>query len=227
LHHLVIEGWSHRSSPLHARDARAKLGVLLVLLIAISTTSSQLSFYGYALLLAVAIGIARLPLFGLLERAVLLLPFIATFTLITWWSGQPVRALAVFEKSLLSGIAALILVATTPITDLLHGLESLAVPRPLVLVIQFLYRYLFVLSEQAQHMRMAARARGSRFHSAGSAVAVLFARSWERADGIYQAMLARGFAGRFYTVSATHFHVADAAFFCAVSAAVIAIRIAL
>lgn len=227
MHHLVVESWSRRSSPLHARDARAKIGVLLVLLVAISTSSSETCSYACAALLAIAIGIARLPLLRLLERAAVLLPFIATFTLITWWSGQPARALAVFEKSLLSGIAALVLIATTPVNDLLHGLESLAVPRPLILVIQFLYRYLFVLSEQAQHMRMAARARGSRFHSAASAIGVLFARSWERADGIYLAMLARGFNGRFQTISASRFRLADMAFLCVTAAVILAIRIAL
>ena len=227
MHHLVIEGWSRRSSPLHARDARVKLVALLVFLVAVSTTSSQSAFYGYSVLLAAAVGIARLPVGALLKRAALLLPFVATFALITWWSGQPERALMLFEKSFLSGMGALVVVATTPMNDLLGGLESLMVPRPLILVVQFLYRYLFVISEQAQHMRMAARARGSRFQSARGAVGVLFTRSWERADGIYQAMLARGFTGRISTLSPSSFGFADAAFLCAVTAAVIGLRLAL
>jgi cobalt/nickel transport system permease protein len=228
LHHLVLESWSRRSSPLHARDARAKIVAALVFLLAVSTTpvSSQAAFYAYAAVLAAAIGLAQLPP-AILTRALTFLPFIATFTLITWWSGQTARALAIFEKSLLSGLAALILVATTPINDLLRGLESLAVPRPFILVTQFLYRYLFVISEQAQHMRMAARARGSRFHSAAGAVAVLFARSWERADGIYRAMLARGFGGRFAALRPSRFGWADTAFLAVTAIVVIAIRITL
>ena len=229
MHHLVLESWSRKSSPLHARDARAKLVALLVFLIAVSTTrpGAFSAFYGYAALLAVAIGIAQLPMGALVRRALVFVPFIATFTLITWLSGQPERAIAIFEKSLLSGMAALILVATTPINDLLRGLESLAVPRPLILVTQFLYRYLFVISEQAQHMRMAARARGSRFHSAAGAVSVLFARSWERADGIYQAMLARGFSGKFSTIAPARFGIGDAIFLLAAGCASVAIRLAL
>lgn len=229
MHHLVVEGWSRGSSPLHARDARAKLGALLALLIAISTTpvSSQRMSYAYAFLIAAAAGIGRLPLIALLRRAMLLLPFVATFALITWWSGDPQRAFALFEKSFLSGLAALILIATTPMNQLLRGLESLAVPRALILVIQFLYRYLFVISEQAQHMRMAARARGSGFRSAAGALGVLFARSWERADAIYRAMLARGFTGRFATLAPSRFGFTDAAFLGAVTAALIGIRLAL
>src|SRR5262249_49560280 len=151
----------------------------------------------------------KLPFYSVLRRAALVLPFSASFALITWWSGDALRALALAEKSFLSGLAALLLVATTPLTELLPALEKIGVPRPLVLVIQFLYRYLFVLSEQAQHMRLAALCRKGTgkqgFHAAAGALGVLFARSSERADGIYRAMLSRGFTGRFSPISKIHF----------------------
>src|ERR1035438_10054495 len=206
LHHVVLERWSRGSSPLHARDARAKLAALLIFLIAVSTTEprSQAAFAGYALLLAAALLASRLPAAGLLGRAALVLPFSATFALITWGSGYPMKALSLAEKSFLSGLAVLLTMATTPLVQLMSALDSARVPGPLLLVIQFLYRYLFVISEQAQHMRLAAQCRRgfgrrntARFHAAAGAVGVLFARSWERADGIYRAMLARGFSGHF------------------------------
>jgi len=227
VHHLVLESWSRASSPIHARDPRAKIVVLLAFLISVSTASSLAAFAGYAALLIAAIAIARLPAGPVLLRVLVILPFVATFSLLTWLSGQPQRALAIFEKSFLSALAALILVATTPINDLLRGLESLAVPRPLILVIQFLYRYLFVVTEQAQHMMMAARSRGSRFHSAAGAIGVLFLRSWERADGVYRAMLARGFSGRFVTFASPRFTAADALFVIAVFAVTLTIRFTL
>lgn len=229
MHHVVVERWSRGESPLHARDPRAKLGALIVFLIAVSTTParSQLTFLGYAALLIAAIVIARLPVSALLRRAMLVLPFSATFALITWLAGDPTRALALGEKSFLSGLAALLLVATTPLPDLLRGLESFAVPRPLLLVVQFLYRYLFVISEQAQHMRLAARSRGSSFRASAGSLGVLFARSWERADGIYRAMLARGFDGRFPSFTAPRFRAADAAFLFFAAIASIAIRLAI
>ena len=230
MHHVVVERWSRGRSPLHARDARAKLGALLAFLIAVSTTGprAQFAFAADAALLAIAIAAARLPFRALVRRAALILPFSATFALITWWSGSPERALALAEKSFLSGLAALLLVATTPIPELLRGLETLRVPRVLILVIQFLYRYLFVISEQAQHMRLAAASRrGFKFAAAAGALGVLFARSWDRADGIYRAMLARGFSGRFPALSHPHWHAADAVFFLASIAASFAIRVAL
>jgi cobalt/nickel transport system permease protein len=103
--------------------------------------------------------------------------------------------------------------------ELLGGLESLGAPRFLVMVVQFLYRYLFVISEQAQHMRLAAASRGSarssqgwrnRLRAASGAISVLFARSYSRAEGIHQAMLARGFQGHLRTLSPARFGWRDA-----------------
>jgi cobalt/nickel transport system permease protein len=244
MHHVVIERWSRQSSPLHRRDARGKLGVLLAFLVAVSTTPppAQMVFAGYGVMLLAAALASRLPLRGMLARAALVLPFSATFALLTWWAGDPVRALSLAEKSFLSGLAALMLIATTPIPRLLAALDSLRVPRTLVLVIQFLYRYLFVISEQAQHMRLAALSRRgiqrgphrgrrpgmiSAFQAAAGAVGVLFARSWERAGGIYSAMLARGFRGHFTLAEPERFHAADALFLCAAVAMCVSIRLAL
>lgn len=235
MHHVVVERWSRGSSVLHALDARAKLGALLAFLIAISTTPrSQAAFAAYAALLFCAMIASRLPLSALLRRSLLVLPFAATFALVTWWSGDGLRALALAEKSFLSALAALLLIATTPMTQLLRALDSLGVPRPLVLVIQFLYRYLFVISEQAQHMRLASRSRqgaaGARrtgIHAAAGALGVLFARSWKRADGVYQAMLSRGFLGRFPVFQPIHFRSRDAAFLAAVIVLSVAIRVSL
>ena len=194
---------------------------------------------GAWLLLAGALFASRLPVAGILGRAALVLPFSATFALITWWSGDAMRALSLAEKSFLSGLAVLITMATTPLVQLIGALDSARVPRPLLLVIQFLYRYLFVISEQAQHMRLAARCRQgtlrrglgrqgkARFHAAAGAVGVLFARSWERADGIYRAMLARGFTGRFPELLPARFGWRDAAFLCACAAVLLAVRLGL
>ena len=233
MHHLVIDRWSRGSSPLHRRDPRAKLAALLVFLIALSTTrpAAQWAFAAYAVLLIVAANRARLPLLGLAGRAALILPFSATFALLTWWSGDALRALALAEKSFLSGVAALLLVGTTPLTGWTAALESWRVPRMLILVIQFVYRYLFVIAEQAQRMRWAAACRGSHkssgFRLAAGLVGVLFARSWQRADGIYHAMLARGFRGRFVPAAPAPFRASDALFFSACLAGCLAIRVLL
>jgi cobalt/nickel transport system permease protein len=138
-------------------------------------------------------------------------------------------------KSYVSAFAVLIVVATTPLPDLLRGLETMGAPRFLLMVAQFLYRYLFVISEEGQHMRKAAASRGasaagslsraSRFKAAAAALAVLFARSYGRAESIHRAMLSRGFPGHFHILRTLQFRRSDAAFLLLASCLPLAARL--
>jgi cobalt/nickel transport system permease protein len=103
------------------------------------------------------------------------------------------------------------------------------------MVAQFLYRYLFVISEEAQHMSKAAAARGAtvgglagngaRFRAAAGALAVLFARSYGRAEDIHRAMLSRSFPGYFRPLIALRFTAIDSAFLIFGGVSLIFIRI--
>jgi len=167
-----------------------------------------------------------------LARSSVVLPFSIVFAIVTWLAGDGVRAGSLVARSYISASTVVLLVATTSLPDLLRALEWFRVPRLLILIAQFLYRYLFVLVEQAQHMRMASRSRSgrgahrqrSRFQAAAGALSVLFARSYERADGIHRAMLARGFSGHFPARTATPVHTGDFVFLATIGAAAVAIR---
>ena len=114
------------------------------------------------LLPGIARGCTALGAFAGLERltrAAVVLPFTLVFAIITILAGDLERAGLLLGKSYLSALAVLALVSTTPLPQLLRGLEMLGVPRFLLMVAQFLYRYLFVISEEAQHMRVAAASR--------------------------------------------------------------------
>jgi len=235
LHHVLLDQWSRQSSPLHARDPRAKIILLGIFLIALATTrpDAGLTLALDAALLFSGILIAGLPAAGLLLRSMAILPFSLTFGLISWAAGDHWRAIGLVEKSYLSTVAVLLTVGTTTLPALMNGLESLGTPRLLVLVAQFLYRYLFVISEQAQHTRVAAACRHGagrkyrrvRFRAAAGALAVLFTRSYSRAEGIHRAMLARGFAGTFRPLKPLRFHGADALFTIALAGVFILVRI--
>ncbi len=234
MHHVHLDQWSRRASPLHRRDPRAKILVLLTFLIVLATTPANraLPLGIYAVLLLSGVLIAGLPVRSLLARALVVLPFSLTFGLISWLAGDSLRALGLIEKSYLSAVAALLVVGTTPLPALLSGLERMGAPRVLTLVAQFLYRYLFVISEQAQHMRLAARCRqgagrqrSARFRAAAGALAVLFARSYQRADGIHRAMLARAFNGHFPLLHSLRFRPSDAIFAGLIAAFLVVVRI--
>lgn len=222
MHHVVLERWSRRESVLHRRDPRAKIVALLIFLIVVATTSHSFPAAGacYLGFMLAVLAAARLPVGSAIARAAVVLPFTVIFALITLLAGDPQRAGMLLGKSYISALAVLTLVSTTPLPQLLRGLEMLGVPGFLLMVAQFLYRYLFVVSEEAQHMRAAAAsrgtlakaARGDRFRAAAGALGVLFARSYARAEAIHRAMIARGFQGQFRLLTVLRFGWADALF---------------
>jgi len=125
-------------------------------------------------------------------------------------SGEGLRQFATIAlKSWVSVQAALLLAFTTPFHDLIDGLRQLRLPRIMVAIISFMYRYLAVLSEEATRMgrarasrsaALAGRGGGSiawRARVSGAMVGSLFLRSYERSERIYAAMQARGFEGEF------------------------------
>lgn len=231
MHHAVLDQWSRGASTLHRRDPRAKFAALLVFLLAINTAHRSLPVLGGALLLLLAATLvwARIPLGGALLRAAVVLPFTLVFAAWCWLAGDPARGLAMLLKTYLSALAVLTVMATTPLPMLLRGIELSGAPRLVLLVAQFLYRYLFVISEEAQHMRKAAASRGggrrARFRAAGGALAVLFARSYARAGEIQRAMAARGFEGRFPTLGQPRFAIGDGLFLALAALAPVVLRV--
>jgi len=223
LHHVALEKWSRGNSGLHRRDPRAKIFVVLVFLVTVATAYRQLPLLGTILFGVLCAGViwARIPVSSALVRAGIVFSFTIPFALISVASGDTARAGALLLKSYLSALAVLLLVGTTPVSVLLRGMEAIGFPRFLLMVAQFVYRYLFVISEEAQHMRTAAWARGAtrtgaarsaRFAAAAGALGALFARSYARADDIHRAMLSRGFTGHFPTFDDLRFRAPDAIF---------------
>lgn len=238
MRHAVLERWARGSSPFHRCDSRAKIVALLVFLIALATANRGLPLFacGLLVLLVAALLWARVPVWGALVRAGVVLPFSAVFAAVSWLAGDPARGASLSMKSYLSALAVLLVISTTPLPVLLRGLGAMGVPHFLLDVGQFLYRYFFVISEEAQCMNQAAAARGAtvrqwtpggqRFRASAGALAVLFARSYARAEDIHRAMLARGYRGRFLLLDAARFRRADVLFTAVASLAPLALRIA-
>ena len=125
-----------------------------------------------------------------------------------------IRFLSVLARSWLSVQMAILLVATTQFPDLIHAFEHLRVPRSLTTVVAFLFRYLFVLTDEAFRLMRAREARSAgiqgtkrggsllwRVKVTGSMAGQLFLRSYERSDRIYQAMTSRGYTGHIRTLN--------------------------
>ncbi len=201
---------------LRRRDARAKLIALLAVLIALSLSRAHLGALLLLLVLPLVCALAaRLPVLNLLRRAALVLPFCAIFAIFAWLDHDRNGAALLVIRACAAGCNAVLFVAVTPISELLRALEQFHAPRFLLTVTQLLYRYLFVLMEDAQQARTAARSRGGfkgsfGFRGAAGALAVLFARSHMRADQINQAMISRGYNGGLPVLHPHPFRIADA-----------------
>ena len=100
-------------------------------------------------------------------------------------------------KSWISVQAALLLAFTTPFHDLVDALRELRLPRIMVAIISFMYRYLGVLGDEAGRMNRARAARSAerpgpgrraggtlrwRASVTGAMVGSLFLRSYERSE---------------------------------------------
>lgn len=120
------------------------------------------------------------------------------------------RFLTITAGSWLSVQVALLLAFTTPFHDLIDALRELRLPRILIAIISFMYRYLAVLGDEASRMVRARDARSGagpagagggsirwRATVTGRMVGSLFLRAYERSERIYAAMQARGFEGEF------------------------------
>lgn len=131
-------------------------------------------------------------------------PFIDTEVAFTV-SGIPVnRGWVSFFSILLRGMlavqAVIILTLSTGFYDMCHAMRKLGCPKILVTQIQFTYRYMMVVTEEALGMDRARKARGFGRKSYplrmwGRMVGQLLVRSYERATRINRAMQARGFTG--------------------------------
>jgi len=214
MHLILLDHWNDLDSPLHRLDPRGKILATgaVVLFLVLSTGGLGWKCAAVVAMLAGMIVLSRVPLGYCLARACLVLPFsglaVAASLAGRWLPGayfsgglSPEAALAAVAKSYVSALAVMLLVATTRLSDLLRGLQMLRVPGTFLLIVQFLCRYLFVLSEEAQHMSCARRSRGGGnwasggWRAAAGSIAVLFVRAYTRAERIHRAMLARGFTG--------------------------------
>ena len=135
-------------------------------------------------------------------------------------SGGWVSFLSIMLKFFLTITSALLLIATTSFPGVCHGLQKLGLPDIFVAQLLFLYRYIFVLVEEAMKTVRARDMRSFGNNGKGmktfvSLVGTLFLRTIERAERIYLAMLSRGFTGPLHTAKQQGFSGSDAAFLLA------------
>ena len=235
--HSFIDQYSELDSFIHRLDPRTKLITTLVFIVfaVLTPVRSWQAFIVYFCLIATCLLISRLPPLFVLRRSLVIFPFVlvvgifipffkpgevaGSYNIWLWQVSVTYDGLFVLAnltiKAWLCILSLILLSGTTKFTDLLKGLEQLRIPRVIILILSFMYRYTFLLADEAMRMQQARETRNfgsSRFRqlkTLGSLIGTLFIRSYERAERVYAAMLARGFAGEVHTLRQLNFKKVD------------------
>lgn len=132
-------------------------------------------------------------------------------------SGGWVSYASIILRFLLTASAALVLVGTTGLNGVAMAIQRLGAPRVFATQLLFLYRYIFVLADEALRMWRARSLRsfgrrGLGLSVYGQILGHLLLRTYARAQRVYQAMTCRGFDGTVRVVGRLHLRAADVAF---------------
>ncbi|MEA3351483.1 MAG: cobalt ECF transporter T component CbiQ [Chloroflexota bacterium] len=234
--YITFEHYQNQESLIHHLDPRVKVVVTVLFVIsnALLPDGAWAAFALSWLMLLGCIFLARLNLVFIIKRSLVVLPFtLAAATAIFTFPGQSVfcaqigswhltatdaglvRFFSILIRSWVSVQMAIVLTASTPFPDLIHALRHLRVPSILVAIISFMYRYIFVLSDEAMRLIRAREARSARLRGgsknggtikwrakvAGNMAGQLFLRSYERSERVYNAMLSRGYRRVLLTIN--------------------------
>jgi cobalt/nickel transport system permease protein len=200
---------------LDARDPRAKIVSTLVLILAVVLVPrgdwGRLLLAAPAIVATAGLGSARPS--RVLGRAALVLPFAVLSSVFL-----PLALAAdLVVRAVLSGIALASLSLATEPVDLIRGFSSLGMPRALVLTMAFTIRYLGLLRAEMARLQLARQLKtfewrpGLALRAMGHSAGTLFLRTFERAERVHAAMVARGFAGTFPSLAQPRLGTADLA----------------
>jgi cobalt/nickel transport system permease protein len=233
-------------SALHRLDPRAKVLVTLVFIVSVVSfgryeLSALIPFFIFP---AVLVGIGDLPAGYLARKIALLCPFalaVGVFNPVfdravlvqlgpLGISGGWISCASIVVRAALTVAAALVLVAVTGFPAICRAMERLGMPNAFAVQLIFLYRYIFVLTEEGGRASRARELRsfgnkGQGMGSYGSLLGTLLLRTWLRAERVHMAMLARGFTGSFQTRQEFSFGRAELCYLLGWSALFLALRL--
>ena len=221
----AVDRFTDRDSPFHRWDPRIKIAAAIIYWFCVASLT-QASLIGVALVISLAAVVAaRVPLHAALRRIAALAGFLGMFLVVMplTVAAKPgdlivmldpfsflhfnLRGflLAVKIGGKASAIALMMdpVFGTSPFAATMEGLAGIGIPRKVCEMLMLVHRYIFVFQTEAKRMITGMRVRGfspgtnlETLASTGNFLGMLFIRSFERTEGVYEAMLARGYQGR-------------------------------
>jgi cobalt/nickel transport system permease protein len=220
-------------TPIHRIDPRAKVLTTMVFLVCVVSFGKYevLAMLPFAIFPIALASSGNLPLGYLARKLLFVAPFavaVGVFnplldrTVIVQLgelgiSGGWVSLASILLRFALTTSAALVLIGTTSFNGVCMALERLGAPDVFATQLLFLYRYIFVLGEEALSMTRARAlrsfgGRGMGMRVFASMLGHLLLRTYDRAHRVYLCMLSRGFDGQIRTARRLHLGGRDAVF---------------
>jgi len=210
-HAHAVDPSAPLDGPIERLAPQAKIVGTVAFVVAVVATPAH-AVWPYVLQLAIVGAVAvvaLLPWRTVARRLVFEVPFVLLAVALVVFGGEPrleVGPVSVSEpglwsawtmlaRSTLGVLAASVLAATTTADELLAGLARLRLPHVITQISAFAVRYLVVLRDELERVRLAQALRSggrrARPRDVAAAGAVLFVRSFERGERVHLAMTAR------------------------------------
>jgi cobalt/nickel transport system permease protein len=232
-----LEG-SAGNSPLHRWDVRCKIVTILVYSFMITAIQQMTTAFVAIGLSCLVLVVARVSLVKVLMRLLAIVGFITMFLLVMpftvplkagdtvivfgglEWLHFSMRGFYLAGTIAAKAVAITLLMepllATAPLPTTLQGLSRLGVPEMAGQMVLLSYRYLNVFRHEARRMSTGMQVRGFRkrtglatVQAVANFLGMLFVRSFERTERVFDAMRARGYKGRFPQQAELHLRTVD------------------
>jgi len=243
---MHLEEFAKGESLLHRLDPRGKLLLFLIFSFFCILSNSLIVIFLYFTFSVFLITLARPSLKALLKRLLL----INFFTLLIWLSlllgdlfsayisSQSLHisretlqlALRITFKSNALFLATIALIATSSLQALAHALIHFKISSKLVMTFFLSYRYLSLLHEEYDKLKLGLKAKGFRPKTSiftywiyANLFGMLILKTLNKSEELYRAMLARGYRENFPLLHHFHFHLRDYLFLIAGSSIILLI----
>ncbi|MDX9979807.1 MAG: cobalt ECF transporter T component CbiQ [Lentisphaeria bacterium] len=221
------------TSPIHRLDPRAKLIVTALFLLTVVSYRKYdvVELTPLFLYPAVLLALGRIPARMIARYLLLACPFAILVGVFNPLVDRQVVAhlgpyavtggwlsfVSILIRFVLTASAVLLLLASTGYVAVCAALGRLGAPRLLTMQFLMLYRFIFILADEASRMVRAHSLRspddsGTPLRVWGSLAGNLLLRAYDRGIRVHTAMLARGFDGTLHPLHASRWSAADTLF---------------
>lgn len=215
-----------KQSFLHAWDPRLKIATLFTFCFVVASLDALGTCLAALLISISAVLYSHTPWIRVRKRLVAISGFLAMFLVIMPFTSPMVEDETILLFPFLSalpfhmyGLLTAVLIClkacsvallmepmfgTSSLTVSLQALQQLGVPAPIIQMILLTHRFIYLFQQEANRMHRSMKLRGfspktdiATMRITGNFLGMLFIRSYERTEHVYEAMLSRGYNGIF------------------------------